>query len=158
MTSNFPNFNLSLYTVPAVWALALAPRIYSIGLYNKSTSNPSDQISPSPRGFKDIIANDHTIPPSTRARLIRAEGASLNGMENLGLYAAAVVIGNAAGLDRTLLNRLSLGYLTARLAYTLVYINNETAALSNVRTGVYFLGNIIASSFFVLSGLKLNRN
>ena len=61
-------------------------------------------------------------PALYRERIVRAENASLNGLENLGFFEAAVVAGNALGLDVALLSRLSLAYVLSRVLYNVVFI------------------------------------
>lgn len=53
--------------------------------------------------------------------IIRAEGAQQNGFENLGIFAAGVVAGNAAGLDAGYLNALSAAYIATRVVYLCVH-------------------------------------
>lgn len=69
------------------------------------------------------------ILKATKAKIIRAEGAQQNGFENIGLFAAAVVIGNVAKLNNSTLNTLSGCYLLSRLAYNVLYITNTTDAV-----------------------------
>ena len=68
-------------------------------------------------------------------KVIRSEAAHFNGFENLGLFAAAVTAGNIAGLDNSMLNYLSVGYLASRIAYNYIYIHNDTALMAKARTG-----------------------
>ena len=75
-----------------------------------------------------------TVP--AKRRVIRAEAAHFNGLENIGLFAAAVTAGNFAGLDNQLLNYLSAGYLASRIVYNIVYIHGDTTQLAMARTGL----------------------
>jgi hypothetical protein len=70
-----------------------------------------------------------TALTATKATIVRAEGAQQNGFENIGLFAAAVVIGNVAKLDNWTLNALSVGYLASRVAYNVLYITGTTDAM-----------------------------
>lgn len=57
---------------------------------------------------------------------MRAESAQQNGFENLGLFAAAVVIGNVANLSNSTLNTLSGAYLASRVVYNYLYLTGTT--------------------------------
>lgn len=66
---------------------------------------------------------------ATKAKIARTEAAQMNGFENLGFFAAAVVMGNVAKLDNKTLNTLSAAYLASRMLYNFVYINGTSDAL-----------------------------
>ena len=95
--------NYSFYAVPAAWLLAIAPHAYAIAVLDKKYDNMQ------PRTNVLKVDSDQTLDKATKARVIRAEGAQQNGFENLGLFAAAVVAGNIAGLPAATLNMLSGG-------------------------------------------------
>ncbi len=97
-----------------------------------------------------------TLTPPPQA-IIRAEGAQQNGFENLGIFAAGVVAGNAAGLDAGYLNALSIAYVASRIVYDLVYINNTTPAVARVRSVAYNAGSAVVFTLFVSSGNALRR-
>ena len=63
--------------------------------------------------------------------------------------------GNVAGLDAATLNYLGGGYLLSRMAYNIIYINNQTAAFGNTRTGVFLTGIGIIMTLFVKAGNKM---
>jgi hypothetical protein len=67
----------------------------------------SDAIKKNPRLIPAIVAVDKTLPPRVRDRILRAESAMINGYDNLGFFAVAVCVGNAARLDVSLLNWLA---------------------------------------------------
>jgi len=91
----------------------------------------------------------------TKNRIFRAEGAQQNGFENVGLFAAAVVAGNMAGLSATTLNGLTYGYLGSRVLYNLIYINNESTGAANVRSVVFVGGIGMIMTLFVKAGNAL---
>lgn len=134
----------SLYTIPAAWVLAIVPHFYaaSLGKFDNRT----------PRAYTKEIADDKSLSPETRATIIRAEGAQQNGFENIGLFAAAVVAGNIAGLENRTLNLLSGGYLVSRIVYNFVYIGNTTEQAATLRSGVFLSGIGIIFTLFVKSG------
>lgn len=55
----------------------------------------------------------------TDKKIIRAESAQLNGFENLGWFAAAVVAANVARVPNGQLNQLTAGYLLSRAIFNL---------------------------------------
>lgn len=59
------------------------------------------------------------LPPRSQdaRQYLRTEAAQQNIFENLGLYAAAIVAGNVAGLPVRHMNKIALGYLVSRLVY-----------------------------------------
>lgn len=70
-------------------------------------------------------------PPQLKARILRAESAFANGLETIGLYAAAVVAVNIGGsngsnggvrVNPRAANALSLAYLLTRVVYTVIYV------------------------------------
>lgn len=113
--------NISYYTVPAAWFLCLAPHVYAITLYDKaSTAEKFDRVNP--RTLLSAPKANRMIDSSTKQRIARAEGAQLNGFENLGFFAGSVVAANAAGVNVRWLNALSMIYLFSRALYAVLYI------------------------------------
>ncbi|KAI9654766.1 MAG: hypothetical protein M1821_005760 [Bathelium mastoideum] len=125
--------NLSYYAIPAAWFIAVVPHAYAITLYSARSSSPSTAVDlTKPRVMLKTLDEDQSVDKATKDAIIRAESAHGNGMENLGLFAAAVVAGNTAGVEAGLLNALSWGYVGSRVLYNLVYINNTTRALATI--------------------------
>jgi uncharacterized MAPEG superfamily protein len=79
----------------------------------------------------------------------------MNGFENLGLFASAIVAGNLAGLSAQTMNFLSGGYLVSRALYNIIYINNDTQAAANTRSAVYVAGIGMIMTLFIKSGNAL---
>lgn len=92
----------------------------------------------------------------TKERVLRLSSASENGLENIGLFAAAVVAGNVAGLANETLNRLSMSYVAARVLYTVLYANNTTPTTAWARSAVFWLGQGLLGSLFIRSGRAAN--
>ena len=147
--------NFSLYTIPAAWLISIAPHFYSAALYSSASSKKFNAISP--REMPAQIKDDQSVDQATKARFTRAESASANGFENIGLFAAAVAAGNAAGLDHGYLNTLSGLYLASRVAYTLIYINNTSEGMARARTGAFLSGVGIIFTLFISAGNQLRR-
>ncbi|MCJ1391466.1 hypothetical protein MMC18_004330 [Xylographa bjoerkii] len=147
--------NFSLYTIPAAWILAILPHAYATQLYDAKSSHKFDLTQP--RSLAAKAGADQTIDTATKNRVIRAEGAQQNGFENVGLFAAAVVAGNVAGVDNWWLNALSGGYVASRVLYNMIYINNESVGMANARTGVFLSGVGMCMSLFVMAGNRLRN-
>lgn len=89
-------------------------------------------------------------------RILRAQGASDNGFETIGLYAAAVVAANAAKIDTELLNLLTLGYIASRVIFVFAYIQlGENRNLSYVRTLLWGAGIGSILTLFIKAGQAL---
>lgn len=70
-------------------------------------------------------------------------------MENLPLYAAAVILGNMAKLDSTYLNGFTVAYLASRVGYTYCYINIADRKKSFARTGIWAVGMVLCLTTIV---------
>ncbi|TKA70224.1 hypothetical protein B0A49_06462 [Cryomyces minteri] len=141
--------NFSLYTIPVAWITCLAPHVYASQLAGKAFDNRQ------PRTLTAKLDSQQTLDAATKARIVRAEGAQQNGFENLGIFAAAVVAGNVAGLSNETLNYLSGGYVLSRMVYNYVYVVNTSEAMANARTGVFLTGIGIVFTLFIKSGNAL---
>jgi len=146
MASFLQTSNLSLYTIPAAWVLAMAPHAYAMSLAGKKFD------ARHPRSLISSLEKDQALDSATKARITRAEGAQANGFENLGLYAAAIVAGNMSLLSTSTLNALSLGYLASRVVYNYIYVNNQTQGMASARTLVWLGGIGCIFGLFIKSG------
>lgn len=119
---------------------------FSSPLDNLSVSSPTHHLQTPPRrssGSRHLFhwPNTNSLQPP--------------GFENLGLFAAAVTAGNAAGLPASTLNTLSFSYLLSRVVYNLLYINNETDVAANARSVVFVGGVGLIMTIFVKAGNKV---
>lgn len=153
MSSLLNQTNFSLYTLPISWIVCLLPRLYAAYLYTSTTKKPLDIVLP--RALADRAKADQALPSTTRDRIVRAEAAQANGLENVGYFAAAVVASNSAGVSKGLLNALSLGYLMSRVLYSWAYTVGETRKVALIRTGVFFAGQGMIFALFILAGNRL---
>lgn len=128
----------------------MAPHVYAM---QKSPSFDPRQ----PRKHIQDVAQDERLPTAQREAIARAEAASLNGAENVGVFAAAVVAGNLAGLSRETLNLCSIGYIASRLVYCWLYVNNTTEAIAHARSTVFFGGVGLWMTLFVKSANVLKN-
>ena len=143
--------NISFETIPVSWLIAIAPRIWARRSYNTSTGKDLDNRHP--RHFSQSVADDASLSAETRGRIIRAEAALNNSLDNVALFAAAIVAGNAARLSPKLLNGLSLTYLACRVVFNVVYIRNMPV----LRTVAFFSGLGTCFTMFIAAGMKFRN-
>ena len=153
MASHLAQTNISMYTLPISWILCLAPRLYAAYLYTTTTSKPIDLLLP--RALAARATADTTLTTGERDRIVRAEAAQDNGLENVGFFAAAVVAGNVAGVSKVVLNSLSIAYLVSRALYNWLYVVGDRKWLAVARTVVFFAGQGILFSLCVLAGNRM---
>lgn len=156
MAAYFPNLysdNISLHTVPLTWCLALIPRMWGRMKYYHVVGHDMDIRNP--RDYPNAVANEKALDAQLKGRILRAEGAMQNHLENVGLFAAAVVAGNLAKLSPKVLNGLSLGYFVCRVVYMYVYIRNETKGQAIMRAVTFFSGLGMIFSLFHMAGNRL---
>ncbi len=145
--------NLSFYAIPLAWILSVSPHVYAVRVHDAKSAKKFDNTQP--RSLTASLDQNQSLDKSTKDTIIRAEGAQQNGFENLGFFAAAVVAGNVAGLEPTLLNGLAYGYLLTRVVYNLVYINNTTEPVATGRTVIFLSGVGCCFGLFITAGNKM---
>ena len=159
VTSRLPDLNydnISLLAIPIAWIASIAaPRMYGRYLYYRAKHQDMDLIQP--RLWAKSIADDKGLSPKTKGQIMRCEAAMNNGHENIGMFAAAVVAGNAAGLDQRLLNTLSLGYVLSRVAFNIVYVWQDINNIKTLRPVVFFAGVAMYMTLFVKAGSEFQR-
>ena len=101
-----------------------------------------------------IVTHDISVGRKTD-RIVRAEAAQANGLENVGFFAAAVVAANVAGVSKLVLNSLSLAYLVSRALYNWLYVVGDKKSLALARTVVFFAGQGILFSLCILAGNRM---
>ena len=109
------NDNISLHTIPLTCCLALIPRMWGRKRYSEAEGHDIDIRNP--RDHYNAVANEKTLSPELKGRILRAEGALQYHLDNIGLFAAAVVAGDGSKLSPRVLNALSLGYFFCRIVY-----------------------------------------
>ncbi|GAA6011470.1 hypothetical protein JCM10207_002630 [Rhodosporidiobolus poonsookiae] len=147
--------NYSLYSVPAVWGLAIATHWSAIFLSKSSKEIPLfDNVAP-----RDFHAKIRELAKTSKdaAKFLRIEAAQMNLLENIGWYAAAIVAGNFARLPTKFLNFVAASYLVSRAAFVLLYANTTSRKASAVRSLAYLTSVGLTITTFVKSGNALNR-
>ncbi|KAF1994063.1 hypothetical protein P154DRAFT_527304 [Amniculicola lignicola CBS 123094] len=98
------------------------------------------------------------IDVDTYALYERAEACHANGMENLPVFATAVILGNMAGLKKEGLGGMtgfaSL-FLGLRVLYTVAYLTTTTRAPTLLRSGLWFTGTILCFRTIVKAAKSL---
>ncbi|KAK7994039.1 mitochondrial f1f0 atp synthase subunit f protein [Apiospora arundinis] len=134
--------------------LALVPRIVTICVYRNIYSGHY------PRGWPDdvqILPAD-TLSPKIRGRLFRADAAMQNSIENLPLFAAAVVAGNASFLPTAELNLWCIAYLLLRILYMsfYVFLEDNPKFVTHIRSLIWAAGVAVEMYPFVLSASRMS--
>jgi uncharacterized MAPEG superfamily protein len=144
--------NISFYTLPLSWMLCFVPRLFAVLTYATSTGKPIE--FGHPRNLAQAAGSDFALSSRTRGRIVRAEAAAQDTIESAPYFAVAILAGNQVGLPNSLLNALSVAYLTTRVAYIDAYIFSETVPIAILRAALFSVGHMIIWSVFVLAGLN----
>ncbi|KAG8165824.1 hypothetical protein KVR01_004376 [Diaporthe batatas] len=122
--------HLAYYSVPAAFMLVLAPHSYAMVASGKNYDIAQ------PRTAAENCKNDTTFDKRAALRIQRAEAATANGFETLGMYSAGIVAAAVTGVPATTLNYLSLAYLASRVGFNTIYVwlqdNKKLAPLRSV--------------------------
>ncbi|KAF2022165.1 hypothetical protein BU24DRAFT_417816 [Aaosphaeria arxii CBS 175.79] len=97
MSSHLTTTNLSLFSIPIYWTLALWPQAYSAFIIK--SANNSNWNNANPRGSETIESYKKTVPAEVYGRFERAKAAHNNLMENAPLFIGSVVVGHIAQLS-----------------------------------------------------------
>ncbi|SPO20991.1 uncharacterized protein UTRI_00468 [Ustilago trichophora] len=139
--------NYSFFAIPAAWLLAFLPHPYAVALSQGRFKNASPR-----QMLHDLMAKKDKT--ALDKKIIRAESAQLNGFENLGLFAAAVVAANIAKVPNHQLNQLTAGYLASRALFNLLYIFVTEEATATLRSASFVTGVGIIWTLFIKAGLR----
>ena len=119
-------------------------------------NNPSRNISP--RSSKNISSLEQKLGSTVFARWERAEAAHQNSLENLPLFAAAVLAGVLAekyGKTDVGTSTFAGLWLVIRSLYVVLYITTTTIRYSFLRSGAWFAGTVLAIRQFWKSAVAL---
>ncbi|SPC65480.1 uncharacterized protein UHOD_00637 [Ustilago sp. UG-2017b] len=139
--------NYSYYAIPAAWVLAFLPHPYAAALSKGQFKNAHPR-----QLLHDLMAKK--TKTETDKKIIRAESAQLNGFENLGWFAAAVVAANVARVPNGQLNQLTAGYLLSRAIFNLLYVFVTDETTAALRSGSFVAGIGIIFTLFIKAGLR----
>lgn len=89
----------------------------------------------------------------TILRIQRAEAASANGFESLGMYAGGIAAAAAAGVPAGALSCLAAGYVASRLVYDVVYVFlQESRRWAPLRSVAWDVSMVIMVTIWVKAG------
>ncbi|KAF2661109.1 hypothetical protein K491DRAFT_711023 [Lophiostoma macrostomum CBS 122681] len=146
--------NYPLLAIPAFYLFSMVPHMYATSLlvssgYKPNNSNPKASLSPS--------ALQGKVPDAVLKKFQRAESSHSNNIENLPLFAAAVLASiiaersTAKGLanvaasdDVTGLTTFVAAWFAVRAAYTAAYITIDDHSLSFIRSTLWAIGSGLA--------------
>ncbi|KAK4222680.1 hypothetical protein QBC38DRAFT_73136 [Podospora fimiseda] len=106
--------------------------------------------------YGEAAVKSGKITRSQLNMLQRCESASANSVENYTFFVAALGFATFSGVDRHLVNRWSLAYTVARIAYGISYILIERRRLAQIRGVLWWAGNV--SCFGLLWGAYTKSN
>jgi uncharacterized MAPEG superfamily protein len=147
--------NYSIFAIPAYYILTLWPHVYSHTLLRSANSRIDNS---NPRSTHQVAKVGRAVPAATYAKWERARAAHANGIENMALAVAAVVLGNVARLDPGWLNSMLGGYLASRVVYTLLYLKIGDAKKSLARSMVWAGGVVMLLTIVTRAGLAVARD
>jgi len=142
--------NYSVYSIPVYYVLSILPHSYAISLITAANNGKWDNSSPRSSSYASTIQK--SVPAACFAKYERAESAHKNGMENLAVFATAVVLGNLAKLPSEKLNAVTGLFLALRVAYTVAYVQISDHKKSFVRTGLWASGVACCMYLIVSAG------
>ncbi|KAI0135176.1 hypothetical protein F4814DRAFT_400096 [Daldinia grandis] len=150
----FRENNITWWTIPFAFVLALSPRIY-FGILGPGSGvyDPKN-----PRRFVASTKKSVSLNNLIAGRIERSENALNNSFENLPLLAIAVLAANVEQVDLETRNLLSLAYIAIRIAYIWVYIWGQEydCVPPLTRTLLWFSGNIVLGYLYLLPGTGVN--
>ena len=139
--------NFSFYAIPAYWLLSLAPHGYAQYVIATSGSAKLDNVNPKGATYGENLRK--RLTPDAYGRWERARACHNNCMENMPMFATAIIMGNMARLSVRSLNTAAGAFLAFRFAYLLLYINVNSKSLSFLRTAVW-AGTVFACGFLMV--------
>jgi len=144
MPTLLDTYNPSILAIPAYYILSVLPHSYAISIATQGKPLTWDNRNPRSSSLKAQLKE--TLDADTYAYYERAEACHANGMENLPLFASAVILGNMAGLKRDGIHGLTgfAGlFLAIRIAYTAVYLGTKTNGPTMVRSTLWATGSVL---------------
>ncbi|KAJ4351755.1 uncharacterized protein N0V89_007098 [Didymosphaeria variabile] len=152
---NSTGLNYPLLAIPAYYVFSVTPHIYAMNLlksagYKVNNTNPKASLSPANVQGK--------VPDAVFGKYQRAENAQNNNLEQLPLFAAAVLasilaervagpsvkIGGTSELDPTGLTMFVGAWFAIRAAYNVAYISIDEHSKSFARSGLWATGSGLA--------------
>ncbi|KAF2276057.1 uncharacterized protein EI97DRAFT_378025 [Westerdykella ornata] len=161
MPTLLDTYNPSILAIPVLHILAILPHGYALSVATGGHPTRWDNRNPRSTDLKSKLSE--RLSADDFALYERLEACSANGMENLPLFATAVILGNMAGLKKDGIwgmTGFAASFLAVRVLYTAAYVGGKTQGLSFVRSGLWTLGvglcwRVIIKSAKALGGARL---
>ncbi|KAL3474683.1 hypothetical protein BJX99DRAFT_260110 [Aspergillus californicus] len=153
-TSTPPPTNYTMPSIIAAYGIGMIPHGYYFARMMANTNGLASNILPR----ENLTTLKGKVSSQVWTQLAKARGAHLNAMENLPLFAVAMLAGNVAKLPTNELNILSLEYVGARLLYMVTYMGARSEAISYVRTGLWAWSVSIPIMALVKAGKAFNEH
>jgi uncharacterized MAPEG superfamily protein len=153
----FKTHNLTILAIPAYYAMAVAPHAVAISIAQKNDKKTWDNCNPRGSSLKSKIQS--TLTPEEFAKYERAEAAQANALENLPLFASAIIVANLAGLKRAGLGGVEgfVGmWFLVRAAHSASYILTTERKTSFIRSGLWVTGVVLCARVFTKAARVLN--
>jgi uncharacterized MAPEG superfamily protein len=153
----FKTHNLTILAIPAYYMMAVMPHAYAVSIANKHDPKLWDNTSP--RGSKLKNKLQSTLSAEDFGKYERAEAAQANALENLPLFASAVIVANFAGLKRAGLGGVEsfVGmWFIVRALHSLSYITTTDRKMSFLRSGLWVTGCGLCVRIFAKAARVLN--
>lgn len=144
MPSFLDPYNPSILAIPAYYILSVLPHSYALCV--ATNNHPLKWDNRNPRSSQLKATLKEKLDGKTYDLYERAEACHANGMENLPLFATAVILGNMAGLKRDGMGGMAgfAGlFLAVRAAYTVVYLSQKSIGVSLIRSGLWAFGSAL---------------
>ncbi|KIM86124.1 hypothetical protein PILCRDRAFT_816659 [Piloderma croceum F 1598] len=142
---------LSLYSIPLVWLTALAPAALKAATLHQTVGYNNM----APRSNTQRLVASERISGDLAARVQRMEGAHLNGFEILPLWCASILAGNFAGLDNETMNKVSIMFITTRILYNYVYVEQKTQLQSSLRSSLFWTALLMPMYLLIKAANKI---
>lgn len=149
-----PTSNYSALGLPLYYLLCIVPHAYALTI--ASGGKPVTRWdNRNPRTDELRASLKQRLPAALYARYQRGEAAHYNSLESFPLVAAAVVLGNVAGLPKGELNDFVVLTGLLRVVYILAYVNTAQQKFTAVRSLVWFAQLGVNAAFLWKAGKAL---
>lgn len=141
MPSVFDVYNPSILAIPALHILSILPHAYALKVSTQGDPNKWDNRNPRSSTMQSKIKD--RLDPEDFAFYERLQACHANGMENLPIFATAVILGNMAGLKKDGvwgMTGFAASFLAVRVAYTAAYLTHKTQGQTMIRSGLWATG------------------
>jgi uncharacterized MAPEG superfamily protein len=154
----FKNYNISILAIPAYYIMAVLPHFYAVNVVKKNDPTKWDNSRPRSQSMKEELKTK--LSAEEYGRYERAEAASANAVENLPLFASAVIVANAAGMTKdgqAGLDAFVGAWFAIRAAHSLSYIYISDSKMSYLRSALWIASLGLCFKVFGQAARVLNH-